>query len=411
MPSFKQISQIKIGKRYRHDLGDVRALADSIDKLGLLHPIPIDPDGRLIAGQRRIAAFKLLGRTTIPVHVVSLDDLLQGEADENSARKDLDPTERWAISQALEAQVSARAKERMLAGVPSADSADGETREIIARAVGTSHPTLRQIGAVVAAAEANPKKFSSVVEDMDRTGNVSKAFKLVKALGKTDDAAVPDWLRPYTLWQFQTPDPRFGKDDYPGRMPGQVVLNLLHYFTDKGDLVIDPMAGGGTTIDVCKHLGRRCLATDLAPVRKDIEKHDILKGYPKGARDASMVLLDPPYWSQKKGEYAEGASQLAGLTLREYNDAMAKIFAATTAVLRPGGHLAVIVSDSRVKGQVYDHAFEFGKALRSQGWQPVERVIVPYTTQQVSAPELVQAREQRRMLRLYRDLIIVRKPV
>jgi DNA modification methylase len=44
-------------------------------------------------------------------------------------------------------------------------------------------------------------------------------------------------------------------------MPGQVVENLLHLCKiKKGELVVDPMAGGGTTLDVCKSKGVRCAA-------------------------------------------------------------------------------------------------------------------------------------------------------
>src|ERR1700732_940266 len=56
-----KIDQIQVGFRYRRELGDVRALADSIAEAGLLHPIVVTPEGRLIAGQRRLEARRLLG--------------------------------------------------------------------------------------------------------------------------------------------------------------------------------------------------------------------------------------------------------------------------------------------------------------------------------------------------------------
>ena len=56
-----KIDQIQIGFRYRKDLGDLRALAQSIEEVGLLHPVVVTAEGRLIAGQRRLAACRLLG--------------------------------------------------------------------------------------------------------------------------------------------------------------------------------------------------------------------------------------------------------------------------------------------------------------------------------------------------------------
>ena len=44
----RSIADIAVGKRHRRDLGDVRSLAASIADLGLLHPIVITPDGRLM---------------------------------------------------------------------------------------------------------------------------------------------------------------------------------------------------------------------------------------------------------------------------------------------------------------------------------------------------------------------------
>ena len=64
------VSSVKIGDRHRKDLGDIEALAASIRDLGLLHPIVIAADGLLLAGERRLAACKLLGWATIPATVI-----------------------------------------------------------------------------------------------------------------------------------------------------------------------------------------------------------------------------------------------------------------------------------------------------------------------------------------------------
>jgi len=54
----RRISAIPIGVRHRRDLGDIAGLATSIAKIGLLYPITIDENGRLLAGARRPAACK-----------------------------------------------------------------------------------------------------------------------------------------------------------------------------------------------------------------------------------------------------------------------------------------------------------------------------------------------------------------
>ena len=84
------IASITIGRRIRHELGDIDALAQSIADVGLLQPIVLTEDDKLIAGHRRIEAFKKLELTTIPAWRVPIDKIVLGEYAENVIRKDFD---------------------------------------------------------------------------------------------------------------------------------------------------------------------------------------------------------------------------------------------------------------------------------------------------------------------------------
>ena len=57
------IAAICLGERHRKEMGDLDRLARSIADVGLLQPIVITPDGRLIAGERRLRACRLLNWT------------------------------------------------------------------------------------------------------------------------------------------------------------------------------------------------------------------------------------------------------------------------------------------------------------------------------------------------------------
>src|ERR1700753_1793928 len=83
------IENIEVGFRYRKDLGDLKSLAESVDEVGLLHPVVVPPEGRLIAGLRRLEACRILGWTEVPVTVVDLYQAARGEAHENFVRKEL----------------------------------------------------------------------------------------------------------------------------------------------------------------------------------------------------------------------------------------------------------------------------------------------------------------------------------
>jgi ParB-like chromosome segregation protein Spo0J len=100
------IGSIVVGKRHRTDPGDIKGLADSIDTIGLIHPIVVTPDYRLIAGQRRLLALNRLGWDSVPVNVIhtlngAVDELL-AERDENVCRKAMTVSEMAALGAALE---------------------------------------------------------------------------------------------------------------------------------------------------------------------------------------------------------------------------------------------------------------------------------------------------------------------
>ena len=89
------IASIKVGKRMR-PLGDITALVESIREVGLLNPILVTRDRRLISGLHRLKAFIALGRKHIPAIILSVSptEAAIREIDENLARNDLTLLER-----------------------------------------------------------------------------------------------------------------------------------------------------------------------------------------------------------------------------------------------------------------------------------------------------------------------------
>jgi ParB family chromosome partitioning protein len=177
MPETRRISTIKVGKRHRRDLGDLQSLADSIEAVGLLHPIVIDSHDRLIAGERRLEAVKLLRWQKVPVRVIDLENIAEGEFHENAARKDFTPSEVAGIAQALRPVIEKRARQRQLdrlrrgREVPVRENfpngEQGKTVDLIGRYCGLSGRTLKKIEALCQAAEEDPDRFGHLVEEMD----------------------------------------------------------------------------------------------------------------------------------------------------------------------------------------------------------------------------------------------------
>jgi hypothetical protein len=120
----------------------------------------------------------------------------------------------------------------------------------------------------------------SVKKDFDNHASVTTLSKrydlpeiviLALALADQEDQArfkaldIP--IQPYDVLHFQGTDKRFGTDDYPGRIPGQLVAHLLSWFTAPGDYVLDPMAGSGNSRRCVNHRYRG-MAFPMPPERR-----------------------------------------------------------------------------------------------------------------------------------------------
>jgi len=92
-----KVSDVKVGDRFREELGDIEELAISIGEKGLVQPISIDGKGNLLAGGRRLAAAGIAGLKTVPAITLEVHGELDSreiELIENTLRKDFTWVER-----------------------------------------------------------------------------------------------------------------------------------------------------------------------------------------------------------------------------------------------------------------------------------------------------------------------------
>ena len=89
--------------RIRQDSGNLASLENSIRKVGLLNPVVLDEENRLVAGYRRLSACRNLGWEEIEANVIQFDGdelkMLDAEVDENLFRKDFTREEIELIEQ------------------------------------------------------------------------------------------------------------------------------------------------------------------------------------------------------------------------------------------------------------------------------------------------------------------------
>ncbi|EAY60827.1 hypothetical protein TBCG_02589 [Mycobacterium tuberculosis C] len=86
----------------------------------MLQPIGVTPDRRLVFGQRRLEAARLLGWERIPVHVchtiADVVDRAKAERSENTLRKDFTPSELLAAGRRIAELERPKAKQRQREG-------------------------------------------------------------------------------------------------------------------------------------------------------------------------------------------------------------------------------------------------------------------------------------------------------
>jgi DNA modification methylase len=188
----------------------------------------------------------------------------------------------------------------------------------------------------------------------------------------------PLTIQSTTLWEY--PSQHYGEtiqgdQAYVGATPSHVIWNLLQRYTREKDLVVDPMCGSGTTLDVARDLNRRALGYDLAPHRDDIFRADARR-LPLEDEKADFVFVDPPYSTHL--EYSDDPACIGKLDAAtgEYYEAMRDVIREIHRVLRPRRYMGLYVSDSWKKKQPFQPIGFRLFAMLEQYFEPVDIVCV-----------------------------------
>jgi hypothetical protein len=218
-------------------------------------------------------------------------------------------------------------------------------------------------------------------------------------------------LKERNVWSFDTPDPRFGKPGHKGRIPGQVVANALFYYTNPGAVVVDPMAGSGTTGDVIEAVphfsDRKCRMYDLEPADGRISRANILQtGIPEQTGAVDYVFLDPPHEFYPRGDDPDFSAETAKA------DTMMKlkpILRESARILKKGGRVSVVVESTPGSFGIIDFPFEVTALARELGMMTVGKAYLPRRGDVGKARSLTSGEKMKTLISDCRELLTFEK--
>lgn len=158
-------------------------------------------------------------------------------------------------------------------------------------------------------------------------------------------------LEATTLWDY--PKQSYGKkpkgnNKYPAVTPAFIIWNLVQRYTKPGDLVVDPMAGSGTTIDVCKEEDRQVIGYDIAPAHPEVIQNDA-RDIPLSDGSVDMVFIDSPY--SDNINYSDHPDCIGKISCEDecFFDELDKVAKEIHRILKPGKVMAWLIGDQWVK--------------------------------------------------------------
>ncbi|HUW20430.1 MAG TPA: DNA methyltransferase [Sedimentisphaerales bacterium] len=215
---------------------------------------------------------------------------------------------------------------------------------------------------------------------------------------------------------------------YRGNFAPQIARNIIEMYSEKGESVLDPMVGAGTTLIEAKLLARNALGMDINPEAVALAeaglrfKHDppsrqeVQVG---DARDLSflkdesfdLVLTHPPYMNIIK--YSDGRipRDLSNISsLPKFCDEIEKIAGELLRVLKRDRYCAILIGDTRRGRHFVPLAFSVMQRFLKVGFVLKEDIIKVQHNCKYTERWRPKAQRDKFYLIMHEHLFVFRKP-
>ncbi|MEJ5259980.1 MAG: DNA methyltransferase [Anaerohalosphaeraceae bacterium] len=216
---------------------------------------------------------------------------------------------------------------------------------------------------------------------------------------------------------------------YRGNFAPQVARNIIQMYSQPGQTVLDPMAGGGTTLIECRLLGRRYIGCDINPAAVALCEQAVdfpLDGPDAGGQivcadvrdlsflaDASvdLILTHPPYLNLIRYSSGRISGDLSNISsVDKFCRAMREAAAELYRVLKGGRFCAILIGDTRRGRHFVPLAFRVMEQFLEVGFVLKEDIIKVQHNCTCTGRWIAAARRNRFYLIMHEHLFVFRKP-
>lgn len=214
---------------------------------------------------------------------------------------------------------------------------------------------------------------------------------------------------------------------YRGNFAPQIARNLILKYSQKGDLILDPMVGSGTTLIEAKLLHRHATGIDINQNAVELSRdalnfefettasQNVVLGDARNLssindHSVDLVITHPPYLNiLKYSENTPGDLSLVG-SLPKFCVEMQQVAQELFRVLKPNKFCAILIGDTRKAQHYVPLAYNVLKIFLSSGFLLKEDIIKAQHNCTLSKKWIKQATEYGFYLIMHEHLFVLRKP-